>query len=236
MDPYWAAYLQISGCRLPTYSVHGPNGEIDGRQIGRSASRGNSAPVRDTRPDSLEKVPDVVNRANLRRYSIRGEDRRQELLTNLIRSHEANGELGMAGESKARQKYVRGIIRGREMGRMRAIHVSMQTGTREARRAACLEGYLDIDITNCFPNCILLLYPDRDLGDERKYSHNSPFWRRALAEYYDISIEGGNDVVMCALYGVPTPRNSISPSPHTLPIRRMALRRRAMGAQGDMHG
>ena len=92
----------------------------------------------------------------------------------------------------------------------------MQTITRYARAAACLDGYLDIDITNCLPNCILLLYRDSDHGAVRESVGNTLLWRRAVAEYYDISIEEAKEVLMCALYGFPAPRNIISPSPHTM--------------------
>ena len=175
--------------------------------------------VRETRPDSVETVRDGVTLANLMRYAIHGNDRRQELLTNFIRPHEENGELGLTGKSKARHQYSRKIISGREMGRMYALNVSMQKVTREVRTVACLEGYVDIDITNCFPNSPPpLLYAARDLGAARKYAPNTPLWRRAVAEYYDIIIGEAKDVLMCALYGFHTPRNSISPPPHTLPF------------------
>ena len=92
--------------------------------------------VRETWSDSVETVCDVVKLATVRRYAIRGKDRRQELLTNFIRFRETNGELGLAGKSRARQKYARKIICCREMGRMYALNVSTQTVTREARVAA----------------------------------------------------------------------------------------------------
>ena len=90
--------------------------------------------------------------------------------------------------------------------------------TKEAREAACMTGCLDIDITNCFPNCVLLLYPDRDLGAVKKYVGNTHLWRRAVSVYYNISVDQAKEVLMCALYGFPAPRNSISESPHTLPF------------------
>ena len=163
-------------------------------------------------------VCELVNIDNLRRYALSGQDRRPEQLAEFIRLHEAIGELGAGGGSKAAQYYARKIICGREMGRMYARQVSMQTVTREAREAACMEGYLELDITNCFPSCILLLYPEKDIREVRKYVENTPLWRRAVADYYDINIADAKEVLMCAMYGFPTPRNSISPSPHTLPF------------------
>ena len=104
------------------------------------------------------------------------------------------------------------------MGRMYAQKVSTQTITREERAAACMEGYLELDITNCFPCCILHLYPDRDIRAVRKYVAYTCFWRRAVADYYDINMDEAKGVLMCATYGFPTPRNIISPSPHTMPF------------------
>ena len=192
--------------------------------------------VRETWTDSVETVCEVVNLANLRRYANRGKDSREELLTNFIRFHEENGELGQGGEGRARRQYAMNIICGREMGRMYALNVSMQTVTREARRAACLEGYLDIDITNCFPNCITPLYTGRDLGAVRKYTSNTPLWRRAVAEYYDISIEESKEVLMCELYGFPYPQKLHIAIAAYSPLRRMAIRRRGRRAPGDMRG
>ena len=94
----------------------------------------------------------------------------------------------------------------------------MQKVTREEREASCMEGYLELDIANCPPSCILLLYPEKDIRAVRKYVEGAPLWRRAVADYYDINIAEAKEVLMCAMYGFPTPRNFMSPSPHTLPF------------------
>ena len=49
-------------------------------------------------------------------------------------------------------------------------------------------GRLEVDISNFFPTCIPLLYPDKDLCASRKYDAQTQIWRMAVAEYYEISI------------------------------------------------
>ena len=174
--------------------------------------------VGETWSGEVQKVCEVVNIEGLRAYASLGKDRRPAQLAEFISFHEKFGETCMGGGSKAAQKYARKIIRGREMGRLYAQDVSMQTITKEARLAACMDGYLELDITKCFPCCILHLYPDRDIRAVRKYVQYTSFWRRAAADYYDINMDEAKEVLTCAMYGFPTPRNIISPSPHTLPF------------------
>ena len=94
----------------------------------------------------------------------------------------------------------------------------MQTLTKEARAAACANGSLEVDISNCFPNCALQLYPDKDLRALRKYAANTQTWRMAVAEYYEVSIAQAKEVLTCALYGLTAPRGEISKPPHTIPL------------------
>ena len=174
--------------------------------------------VRENWSDSVLIVSEAVDIVNLMRYSLEGKDRRQGQLAEFTKLHERFGDISRAGGSRVDQKYARKSICGVETGRLYAQNVSLQTLTKEAREAACAAGRLDIDITNCFPNCVTPLYPDRDLGAVQKYVGNTHLWRRAVSEYYNISADPAKELLMCALYGFPTPRNSISESPHVLPF------------------
>ena len=174
--------------------------------------------VRESWSESALIVPETVDIVNLKRYALEGNDRRPDQLAEFIRLHESVGDICRAGESRVDQKYARKSICGVETGRMYARNVSLQTLTKEAREAACTAGCLEIDITNCFPNCVALLFPDRDLGAVQKYVRNTHLWRRAVREYYNISADQAKELLMCALYGFPTPRNSISESAHALPF------------------
>ena len=72
--------------------------------------------------------------------------------------------------------------------------VSVKTLTGEARGAFRAKGRLEVDISNCSTNCIILLYPDKNLCALRKYTANTQIWRMAVAEYYEISIGEAKEV------------------------------------------
>ena len=62
--------------------------------------------VSETWADAALCLFEVINIENIRRYALQGQERRPEQLTSFIRLHEASGELGLVGESKASQYVV----------------------------------------------------------------------------------------------------------------------------------
>ena len=163
-------------------------------------------------------VNETVDVESLQRYADRGEDRRHSQLVAFLRRHVSTGRAISGGLSCVEQSYSEKIVRGEAIGRRYAREISLQNLTREARSAAIRRGYLEVDISNCFPPCVLLLYPDMDIPSVRKYNKYKSLWRNAVSLYYEIPAQSAKEVLMCAMYGYPSPRNEISESRDSLPF------------------
>ena len=103
------------------------------------------------------------------------------------------------------------------MGEDTRYGVSLQNSTREARSEAFRIDYVEVDISNCFPSCVLLLYPDMDIPSVRKYNKYTSLLRKSVSMCYEIPTRSAKAVLMCAMYRYPAPRQEISDPRYSVP-------------------
>ena len=162
-------------------------------------------------------MTEPVDVESLRHYLQSGVDRRPEQLVAYLKMHDAHGEKRGDGLSYLRQRYSPKAINGGDIGRWYSADISLQSLTREARREACPPQYVELDIANCFANCILLMYPETDFPSLRRYCDNTEVWRAAVSEYYGVDRHQAKGVILRALYGYTTPPTDFATS-HVMPI------------------
>ena len=94
----------------------------------------------------------------------------------------------------------------------------MQGAAREAREAAHGRSFLDLDVSNCPPTCIIPLFPETNFPTSERYTARVDLWRRAVSEYYAIDMEGAKRILLRALYGYPKPGIDSGATPHVIPL------------------
>ena len=94
----------------------------------------------------------------------------------------------------------------------------MQWMTRDARKAACGRSYVELDVANCFPTCIILLFPDTNFPALDRYTAHVDLWRRAVSDYYAIDMDGAKRILLRSMYGYPKPGIDSGASPQVTPL------------------
>ena len=94
----------------------------------------------------------------------------------------------------------------------------MQGAAREAREAAHGRSFLDLDVSNCPPTCIIPLFPETNFPTSERYTARVDLWRRAVSEYYAIDMDGAKRILLRPLYGYPKPGIDSGATPHVMPL------------------